>query len=225
VVFKFSFVLGVKVALVSTAQTKLGLLRRIVVAAVLVLALLSGLVPFGAASAGHLCTMECCAALPPHTAGSCHMSAASHGELQQDLDKHCGLPETDNGTVDGIVAGVMGMTDSPHSSDLDDITIEASDHCKNESQSQNLNGPSPNDSPDLASIGTQSFSKPCPPECGTGALSTGVRRSGDSLAIAGRGYAQLPTPRLKVFPFHNNSLITSAYCRQLRLRGPPTSFT
>lgn len=212
--------------LFSTAQTKLEFVRRIIVALVLVLALLSSIVPFGAATAGHRCTMECCAALPSHAAGSCHMSMASHGESEpeQDSDKHCGLPEADNGARDGIVGGVMGMTDSANSSaDLDEVTIDASGHCKTDSQSEDLNTPSRNDPPLSASIASQSFSKPCPPECGTGALSSGVRRSSDSAAIASHGQSRPPVPVPKRQRFNSNS-ITSTHCKQLRPRGPPLSF-
>ena len=217
------FILGVKVHLSSTAHTKL---ERIIVAVVLVLALLSGVVPLGSAAAGHLCAMECCAALPPHAAGSCHMSMASHeSEPQQDLNEHCGLPEANNGATDGIVAGVMGMTTSTQSSaDLDDVTIDASDHCKTDSQSKDLNAPSLTDYPESASIATESFSKPCPPECGTGALSSGVRRSRDSAALADQGHSRPLMPGRKTQHFNDNFLINSTYCRQLRPRGPPSSF-
>jgi len=222
-VFKLNFIKGVKVHLISTAQTKLGFLRRVIVAAVLVLALLSGVVPFGAASAGHLCTMECCAALPPHTAGSCHMSMSSKGsEPQQESNPHCGLPQ-DNGAADGIVAGVMGMTGSDHSSsNLDDVTIDASDHCKADSHSEDLNAPSRNDSPESATIATQSFSKPCPPECGAGTLSSGVGRSTEELSAARQGHPQPPSGR-KYQRFDQSFLITSTYYTQLRPRGPPSS--
>jgi hypothetical protein len=221
------------VHLFSAAQTKLGFLRRIIVAVVLVLALLSGLVPFGSASAGHLCTMECCAGLAPHAAGSCHMSMASHGKSgesapEQDLDKHCGLPPADNGAIEGIDvdAGVMGMTNSAHSSlDLDDVTIDASDHCHTASQPEDLNTASHNDSPESDSVATQFFSKPCPAECGTGVLSSGLRRSRDSAAIAYHARSRPPAPGRKYQHFNGNLLATSNYCRQLRPRGPPLSFT
>jgi hypothetical protein len=220
------------VHLFSTAQTKRGFLRRIIVAGVLVLALLSGIVPFGSATAGHLCTMECCAGLTPHIAGSCHMSMSSHGksgdsEPEQDRDKHCGLRQADNGAIEGsdVDAGVMGMTDSANSSpDLDDVTIDASDHCTN-SQSEKLNAPSHNDSTQPASIATGSFSKPCPPECGAGALSSGMRRSRDSAAIAHHARSRPLTSGRKCQHFNGNFLITSNYCKQLRPRGPPLSFT
>ena len=174
--------------------------------------------------------MECCAASPPHIAGSCHTKISSPGksensEPQQQSDQHCGLPQADNAAADGIVAGVMGMSGSVHSSsDLDEVTIDAGDHCKTDSNSQDVDAQG-NNSPDSAIVATQSFSKPCPPECGTGALSPGVRRSRDSLAVA---HNEQPQPRVsgrKYQPYQRNSLITSAYCKELRPRGPPESAT
>jgi hypothetical protein len=222
-----------KVHLLSTVQTKPGFLRRIIVAVVLMLALLSGVVPFSSASAGHLCTMECCAGLPPHAAGSCHMSMSSHGksresEPEQDLNKHCGLRQADNGAIEGsdVDAGVMGMTDSTHSHlDLDDVTIDASDHCNTESRSEDLSSASHDDSPQSASIATQFFSKPCPQECGAGALSSGVRRSRDSVGIAYHARSRPPAPGRKYQHFDGNFLVPSKYYKQLRPRGPPGSFT
>lgn len=218
--------------LFSTAQTKPGFLPRIIVAVVLMLALLSGVVPFSSASAGHLCTMECCAGLAPHAAGSCHMSMSSQGksgasEAEQGLDKHCELRQADNGAIEGsdVDAGVMGMTSAHSSLDLDDVTIDASDHCNKDSQSEDLNPPLRNDSPQSASIATQWFSKACPAECGTGALSSGVRRSRDSLATAYHSRLRPPSPGGKYQYFKGSFLITSNYCRQLRPRGPPSSLT
>ena len=219
--------------LFSTAQSKLAFLRRFIVAVVLVLALLSGIVPFGAASAGHLCTMDCCAGLAPHAAGSCHMSMSSHGKREesspeQDLDKHCSLPQANTGAIDGsgVDAGVMGMTDSAHSSlDLDDVTIDASDHCNTDSQSKDLNATSHNDSSSSHSVATQFFSKPCPAECGTGAVSSGVRRSRDSVAVVYHARSRPSAPGRKYQHLNGDFLIASNYCRQLRPRGPPLSFT
>src|SRR5258705_6595717 len=225
--------LGVKVHLFSTAQSNLGFLRRIIVAVVLVLALLSGIIPFSSASAGHLCTMKCCAGLAPHAAGSCHVSMSSYGESkesspEQDLDKHCGLRQADNGAIDGsdVDAGVMGMTGNNHLSlDLDDVTIDASDHCNTDSQSKDLHATSHNDSSESDSIATQFFSKHCPAECGTGAVSSGARRSRDSVAVVYHARSRPPAPGRKYQHFDGNFLITSNYCRQLRPRGPPLSIS
>ena len=214
--------------LFSGAVTRLGILRRITLAVVLILALLSAAVPFDAASAGHLCAMECCAVLTPHAAGSCHMSMSSDGTEKsaprQESDQHCALPQAGKETVDGIVAGVMGMDGSAHSpSDLDGVTIDASDHCKAGSNSKDLGDHSANDSADSAVTATQSFSKPCPADCGTGVLSSGVRRSRDSLALA---YDEQPQPQSSgrnCQPFDRNSFINSTHCRQFHLRGPPSS--
>jgi hypothetical protein len=191
------------VHLVSITHTRLAFLPRMIVAVVLVLALLSGIAPIGSASAEHLCTMECCAGLAPHAVGSCHMEMSSPGKAAGEVtakaqpDKHCGIPEANN-EMKGVAAGVMGMKEEPNSSlDLDAITIDASDHCNTMSESEGGVAPSRNDS-QAASIATQSFSKPCPPECGTGALSSGARPSRQALALA---YHARPRPPILVRKF------------------------
>jgi hypothetical protein len=219
------------VHLVRATQTRLAFLPRIIVAVVLVLALLSGIAPFGSASAEHICTMECCAGLAQHAAGSCHMDMSSAGRAageespKPESDRHCGLPEADNELVNGLAAGVMGMKEDSNSSlGLDAITIDASDHCNTNSQSKGVVSPSRNDS-HPASIATQSFSKPCPPECGTGALSSGVRPSRQALALA---YNGRPWPPTLVGKHHHpdyNFSIASGQCKQVRPRGPPVSFS
>jgi hypothetical protein len=223
----------VKVQLVSTTQTKLRLLSRLIVAVALVLALLSGIAPLSSASAGHLCAMECCAGLPPHAAGSCHMGLSSPGEtkeLQHDQAEHCGLAEADTGAIKGISAGVMGMkTSAVPTLDLDSVTIDASEHCAKNSQAEEA-GPATTDSPRLPSVNAQSFSaqsfsKPCPPECGTGALSSGVRPARQAAALAYNVRPRPPTAAGKFYFSRQNFSIDSAYRKQVRPRGPPLSFS
>lgn len=222
---------GVELQLASAMKTSLPFLPRIIVAVVLVLSLLSGVVPFSSASVGHLCTMECCAGLAPHAAGSCHMNMSAPGKVaaeatERGSDQLCKLPQADNGATKGITAGVMGMKASTDSSlDLDDVTIDASDHCSTDAQSKAASGVSHNDYPQPASIATQSFSKPCPPECGTGALSSGVRPSRHAVALAYNARPRPPTPGRKRQHSSSNDLITSTYCKQLRPRGPPLAFS
>jgi hypothetical protein len=216
------------VQLVSTKQTRLRFLSRLIVAAVLLLALLSGVAPLGSASAGHLCTMECCAGLPPHAAGSCHMGLSSPGEtkqLEHDQSEHCGLAEADTGAIKGVSAGVMGMkTSAAPTLDLDGVTIDASEHCAKNSQAEEA-GPSTTDSARPPSVSVRSFSKPCPPECGTGALSSGVRPARQAAALAHNVRPRPPTAAGKFYFSRQNSLIDSAYYRQVRPRGPPLSFS
>lgn len=224
--------------LVNIMQRRLAFLPRIVVAVVLIFALLSGIVPFSSASAGHLCAMECCSGLAPHAAGSCHMDMSSHGKTaptpkpKPESDKHCEITEGDNGAINGIAAGVMGMKDGTHSHlDLDAVTIDASDHDTTNSQSVGLHTHSHsvrlnthphNDSTQPASIATQSFSKPCPPQCGTGALSSSIRPSRDTAALAYNARPRPPTLVLKRHDLNSKFSIASAYCKQVRPRGPPS---
>ena len=149
--------------LLASARIKLAFLPRIVVAVFLVVALLSGIAPFKSASAGNFCTMACCAGLPPHAAGSCHMEMSAPGKLTPEAtrevesdaesDKHCGLPKADNKATEvsegirGASAGVMGMTASGESSlNLDAVTVDASatvdasDHCQVNSQTKDGTG-------------------------------------------------------------------------------------
>lgn len=217
--------------LVNATPRSLKLLPRFIVTVALVLALLSTLVPFGSASSAQLCMMECCAELVPHAAGSCHMDMSMHGNgaggdtQKPEPDHSCGLPHSDNDAQNGIVAGVMGMkADSDSSLDLDGVTIDASEHCNKNTQSENAI-PSPRDLSQPASIAAQSFSKPCPPECGTGALSSGVRPSRHSVALAFNARPRLPTLGRKSQYTHGTFLATSTYCKQLRPRGPPLVFS
>ncbi|HBB89878.1 MAG TPA: hypothetical protein DC047_19920 [Blastocatellia bacterium] len=147
---------------------------------------------------------------------------AAVAKPEQASDNHCGFAQADTGGVDGISAGAMGMKDSAGSSlDLDGVTIDASAHCNSSSQSEAVSASSQHDNPQPASFGAQSFSKPCPPECGTGALSSGVRPSRHSVALAYNARPRPPTLSRKRQHFNSNFLITSTYSKQLRPRGPP----
>lgn len=216
---------------VRAIQKKFKLLSRLVVAVALMLALLSSLVTFGAASAGNVCTMECCAGLAPHAAGSCHMDMAMKGNTpgrdtqKPEPDKLCGLPQADNDATKGIVAGVMGMRAGPDSStDFDGVTIDASEHCNTNPQLESGTH-SHRDSSQPASIAAQSFSRPCPPECSAGPLSSSIRPSRHAAALAYNARPRPPTPVRKYRHLESNFLTASAHCKQVGPRGPPLSIS
>ena len=204
-------------------------LARIFVTIVLVSSLLAAVVPFNSAAAGNLCTMECCAGLAPHAAGSCHMKM-SPGKLmtgaatEHGPGEHCGLAQASDGAIKGIDAGVMGMNDGVNSSpSLDDVTIDASDHCNADSHSEAVSATSHSDL-QTANITARTFSKPCPPECGTGLMGSGVRPSRHTVALAHNARPRPPTPGRE--RHSNRSLsFTSSFGQQLRPRGPPFSFS
>jgi len=202
-------------------------LARIFVTIVLVSSLLATVVPFNSAAAGNLCTMECCAGLAPHAAGSCHMkmspgklmtgAATNHGP-----GEHCGLAQTNQEAIKGIDAGVMGMNDGASSS-LNDVTIDASNHCNADSHSEDVSATSHSDLR-TANIAARIFSKPCPPECGTGVMGSGVRPSRHSVALAHNARPRPPTLG-REGRLNRSLLATSSFGEQLRPRGPPFSFS
>jgi hypothetical protein len=204
-------------------------LARIVVTIVLAASLLAAVVPFNSAAAGNLCTMECCAGLAPHAAGSCHMKM-SPGKLmtgaatEHGPGEHCGLAQANDRAIKGINAGVMGMNDGASSSlNLDDVTIDASNHCNADSHSEDVSATSHNDLR-TASIAPSIFSKPCPPECGTGVICSGVRPSRHSVALVHSAGPRPPTLGRESH-FNRSLSATSFYSQQLRPRGPPFSFS
>ena len=215
--------------LLTSARIKLKFLPRIVVAVVLVLALLSGIAPFKSASAGNFCTMACCAGLPPHAAGSCHMEMSGAGKLtpestrEAESDELYGLPKADKGATEfiaGAAGGVMGMRSSGESSlNLDDVTVEASDHCQVNSQTDDAGISGGGNSDQAASIAAHSLAKPCPPECGSGPTVSRVRRSPDAATVARN--ARLRSTLKKYFYHRHNFLILSACREQVHPRGPP----
>jgi hypothetical protein len=223
------------VHLLTSTRMKLAFLPRIVVAVVLVLSFLSGIAPFKSASAGNLCTMACCAGLPPHSAGSCHMEMPAAGKLTRETkpepkqasepesDKLCGLREPENGAPGDVAAGTIGLNDNAEAwLNLDAVTVDASDHCQVNSQTEETQPA--NDSNQVANIAAHSFAKPCPPECGSGATGSGVRRAPDAATLV-----QNARPRstfVRKYSRHSQDfLFVSAWGEQVRPRGPPLCFS
>lgn len=152
--------------------------------------------------------------------------AAGRDTRKPEPEKLCGLQEADNGLVTGAATGIMGTKESADSSlNLDSVTIDAaSSHCK-PNLHEGPSAPAHSDSPQSTRMAPQSFSKPCPPECGTGALSSGVRPSRHTVATA---YNARPRPATLVRKYHHsnsNFSIDSAHCKQIGPRGPPLAFS
>lgn len=194
-------------------RNRLAVIPRILVAVLLVVSLLSGVLPSSSASAVHLCTMEACSGATPHASGSCHSKIPSAQTLRSADQETTSL---------GAVAGVMGMTDGvDFALDLEHVTVEAGGHCDPDGHSQEQKNPSPDDQRQSATIVTHAYSKPCPPECSTGALSSGVRTSRHAVTLAFNARPRPPTLGSKRQISTASFLVTSIYCEQLRPRGPP----
>ena len=193
---------------------------RCFVAAILILVLLSGVAPFNTLSAAALCTMDCCAGLAPHAAGSCHMSMSA-GARVADAHKSCETTEAS----DGVTGGVMGMVDS-HSS-FDAVTIDASEHCNKKPSADGARVPSSTEkTPVQPGLSAQSFTKPCPPECGTGVVSFAqLQRGRDTAALAHAMRPRPPTIGRQRAHIETNFLTATAPHKRVRPRGPPSSFS
>lgn len=216
--------------LINSTRIELAILPRIVLAVVLVIALLSGIAPFKSAAARNLCTMACCAGLAPHASGSCHMEMAGPGKLSDAIapepepETLCGLPEAERGGAGPIATRVKPVLK------LDAVTVDASDHCQVNSQTEDIGAPSgdssgPSDESDqtATSVAANSFAKPCPPGCGSGSPVSRTRRSSDAAALA-QDLRPRSTYLKKYFYQRLDVLNLSARLEQLHPRGPPVSF-
>jgi hypothetical protein len=228
------------VHILRATPNSLNFLTRITVAVLLALALLSSTVPFSSASAVRLCAMDCCAGLAPHAAGSCHMDMKAMAGMKHahpskpEAAELSGPTSAHQELKDRVSAGVMGMKASAGASfDLTSVTIDASDqqtkdnsdHCTvsapSAAKTETDNTDSRGDSLKSASIVAQSFSKPCPSECGTGAVSSNVRPSRPAGVLAKSVRPLPPAGARKFRNFKFDFSIASAFGEQLRPRGPP----
>ena len=201
----------------SETRNRLAVIPRILVAVLLVVSLLSGVLPSGSASDVHLCTMEACSGSAPHSSGSCHLNIST---------AQTGRPAEVEKTPLGVAAGVMGMTDGVDSAhELDDVTIEAGGHCGPDGHSNSQENSLQDDRNQSATIITRAYSKPCPPECSTGALSSGIRISRHAATVAFNARPRPPTLGRKRPISHSDFFVTSIFCKQLRPRGPPVRFS
>lgn len=192
---------------------------RMIVVAVLLLALLAGSTPFNSASSAHLCTMECCVGLRPHLAGSCNMSLPDSKKSAPETA--CGLSEVSVGH-DSSRMGWMRMPGVPK----EDVTVTVSDHCSIASHSDDAGSSPQNDPSQTVSVASQALTRPCPPDCSDGAVSfTQVRPARDSAALA---YAVSPRPPTLAAESRYSSnfvLLPDRWRKQFRPRGPPRFFS
>lgn len=170
---------------------QLAVVARLIVAAALVLALLSGIAPFNAtsSSAAQLCTMSCCVGKPTHPSGSCGMSFSGTAQLPHGVDASCSGMDMSLGHDDGM----MQMPDDatpPRDKDIassDHSNIPAYHAAQTSSwQLSSSEASSSQTSPlQFASAGSQILTAPCSPECGAGISSfTQVRPSREQAALA-----------------------------------------
>jgi hypothetical protein len=172
-------------------------LARTLIVVALIVALLSGTVPYDTVSSAGMCAMTCCAGKVSHASGSCSGSSC-HASFQTkrkakkpQADPICGANSLTNKSID-----VFYLLELEH--------VNHSEH-----------GTSP-------SIGTSgSFSKPCPSDCSAlGISSTGRQTFGQflyPLSLRPRP----PNPILESHYSYGSLKYISALLKQSRPRAPP----
>jgi hypothetical protein len=156
---------------------------RIFLATLFSLALLSGVAPAGPLSAGHFCSMPCCAGKAPHAAGSC-AGGSCHARVAVQRkaapEKFCGLrPER----------FARLRTDRSANSDYR-ATRKAAD-----APNANSTGIGGRDAATKdARVAPAALTHTCPPDCGACASAPAqLRRPHDAAALSEAGRARPPT--------------------------------
>lgn len=206
------------------------LIARILIAATLTVALVSGITPLGSMSSGSLCTMSCCAGEAPHEAGSC-----THGSCNVNFASSKPLPPPSPPIVQEELCratkplmtqhGDMHAHDAPAPANEDLSTADHQHHQPADSLVPQDQSPQ-NKSRQLTNIAASVLTKPCPPDCGAGTFSySSQTRPRDSASVS---YADKPRPpsilRLRRIP-DNVAKSLEALRRRSRPRGPPISFS
>jgi hypothetical protein len=204
-----------------TGRLRPTLVARILIAATLTVALVSGIAPFGLTASVHLCTMSCCAGKAPHEAGSCHanFSVSKPPSPSKEQEEHCGT------TVPQMAQhGEMNMQDAPSPIEEDLSTADYQPHLPADSLAHEQSPQ--NNSQQATNINASVLTKPCPSDCGTRIFSySSQSRPRDSASLS---YADKPrppsSPRLQRTS-DNVDKALDALCRRSRPRGPPLSFS
>lgn len=178
---------------------------RIVLAAMLALALLSGIAPLNAlSSSSHECNMSCCLSKSPHAAGSCSVAfasdeeAATPDESDREQTAHRGHAEHISQTIASHEGYKPAKRSSAHHSSTGKATSQR------------------------VSVRAQALTTPCAPECAAAApLSTQTRRPRDPAAQAFAGKLRPAILTFFVSHFSNTWSPSAARHRLMPPRAPP----
>lgn len=198
-------------------QLRLQSILRPVLLLSLLISVLSSAVPLSSATGSHLCTMACCAAKPPHEAGTCIMLAceikpsSSRKQKRKTGDPMCGsnMPSADRSDIQ---MAEMATEQSPSS---DRLSIAEFDFSHTDSSQEGESG-----SPSIAAA---AFTTPCPPDCGGATCSFTTQNRTRHLAAL--GFAARPRPPAliqKLRSSNRRSFAVAILCRKSSPRGPPT---
>lgn len=198
---------------------------RIVAAVMLVMALLSGIAPFGTASSSSLCAMACCAGKPPHEAGacagvSCHAHLSARQERPQPKPKtHCEM--NGKGTPDH-----QEMMRIPDALTIDSAASTGHPDGEVDHSSAQPDAPSQSASRTASVAVSTAISNPCRPDCGAGAFSSsGQGRQRNTADISYAGQPRPPSGGYLFLTKYDPAKTLSALCRKCVPRGPPALFS
>ncbi|HEY0408073.1 MAG TPA: hypothetical protein VGC89_20215 [Pyrinomonadaceae bacterium] len=200
-------------------------IARISVAALLMLAVLAGMLPPGALSASETCRMACCAAKLPHESGACKAALPSAAPIAPTVDE--ALADDEHAAHHGNMQ--MSVTVDRTATD----THAASAHCETTKQraSPQRQTPTQRHAPLVAPAQQQQarlaadvLTKPCSEECAAAALSCAQLRRPRAAAVHALALKPRP-PTLISRADRFKSLLPSsaAHRRQSRPRAPPAS--
>ncbi|MCU1266517.1 MAG: hypothetical protein JWM21_2835 [Acidobacteria bacterium] len=190
------------------------LVARTILAALLLLTLLSASLPLTTIARGSTCKLACCAGRAPHAAGSC-MNGSCHAVLTgrakkpkvhlqlpvHETEQLCGLPRS---TTRNSAVSLRGSA-AP--------TLAASSQGSRGSGAQ-----------DAASVSTSTLGRPCQPDCGAGAfISSSQSRPRDSCATSHADKPRPPSTEGYEHSSFSRAQTLDALCRRSRPRGPPIS--
>jgi hypothetical protein len=198
-------------------------ITRIVLAAMLVFALLSGVAPFNSLSspAQQTCTMSCCAGKPPHLAGSC--GAAFSGEHNSEPHGD----STDHAHMGGMQMPVASAeiieASSSHCGTAAHSSAEKSSEKKSSEKKSSGENSSRRAPQSQSSITAHALTTPCSAECAAAAapVFTQFKKGRDA---AGLPQDNRPLARAHIsIAEHISSLqpLAAAQGRQSRPRPPP----
>ena len=195
---------------------------RAILAATLLLALLSSSFPSSVFASGQMCELACCAGRPPHAAGSCMNGSCHTGLLggsktihlhlriaNQESDPLCGrIRVTAAGTLKFRQVQGTGAGSFDNSSD----------------DSADSNG-SRRSQTEKRMLSVTVLTKPCQPDCGAGTFSySSQRRSRDSAATSSLHKPRGPSSLQVTYTADDLAKALDALCERSRPRGPPTFF-
>ena len=192
---------------------------RMILAATLLLGLLSGSVRFAAVSSASLCELACCLGRAPHAAGSCMGDSCNTSfPARATTTPH----ETRNAAAESEhLCGATHATPKRGKLRLKAVAMVGASSTQHshagERQAARVNQPS-----GQATVSSAALMTPCNPDCGSCASgSTGNKRPRNIATLSYADRARPPSRGRSALTSYGRIGALSAQCPQLQPRAPP----